>query len=175
MHHSRLALLLLLLTWIAPLVVLAQEEQPNFYAVVIGISEFENLPKEEWLEFADDDARDFYKLITNPRVRAFPPENVFLLTDQKASFYAIRKKLGSTLPKKVKRGDTVYIFNEIRLEPPTQNMIVATAIERLGDVLVSVQVLRSRDASLSVSWAEGNDSVPEHLIGIFTQGAPDFA
>ena len=110
MHHSRLVLLLLLLTWTAPLVVLAQEEQPNFYAVVIGISEFEYLPKEEWLEFADDDARDFYKLITSPRGRAFPPENVFLLTDQKASFYAIRKKLGSTLAKKVKRGDTVYIF-----------------------------------------------------------------
>ena len=115
MHHSRLALLLLLLTWLlltwtAPLLLQAQEEQPNFYAVVIGISEFEHLPKEEWLEFADDDARDFYKLILSPRGRAFPPENVYLLTDQKASFYAIRKKLGSTLAKKVKRGDTVYIF-----------------------------------------------------------------
>ena len=110
MHHSRLVLLILLLTWTAPLLLVAQEEQPNFYGVIIGVSEFEYLPKEEWLDFADDDARDFYKVITSPRGRAFPPENVYLMTDQKASFYAIRKKLGSTLAKKVKRGDTVYIF-----------------------------------------------------------------
>ena len=93
----------------APVAIPAQE-QPNFYAVIIGVSEFEHLPKEEWLEFADDDAEDFDKLIRSPRGRAFPPENVFLMTNEDASYYAIRKRLGSTLAKKVKRDDTVYIF-----------------------------------------------------------------
>ena len=89
----------------------AQEPaQPNFYAVVIGVSEFENLPKEEWLEYADRDAQTFYEFITSPRGRAFPPENVFLLTDKEALSQAMRTKLGSTLAKKIKPDDTVYIF-----------------------------------------------------------------
>ena len=88
----------------------AQEEQPNYYAVIIGISEFSELPEEEWLQYADADARDFYKFITSPMGRAFPPENVFLLTNEEASYQAIRSRLGSTLAKKVKPDDTVYIF-----------------------------------------------------------------
>ncbi|MBI3935282.1 MAG: tetratricopeptide repeat protein [Acidobacteria bacterium] len=84
--------------------------QPNFYAVVIGVSEFENLPKEEWLEYANRDAKTFYDFITSPRGRAFPPENVFLLTDKEALSQAMRTKLGSTLAKKIKPEDTVYIF-----------------------------------------------------------------
>ena len=86
------------------------QDQPNFYAVIIGVSQFGQLPKEEWLEFADADANDFQKFITSPRGRGFPAENVFLLTNEAASFQAIRSRLGSTLPKKLKPEDTVYIF-----------------------------------------------------------------
>jgi tetratricopeptide (TPR) repeat protein len=89
---------------------LAAQDKPNFYAVIIGVSEFSNLPQDQWLKYADADARDFYKLITSPMGRAFPPENVFLLTNKDASHEALRKKLGDTLPKKVKPGDTVYLF-----------------------------------------------------------------
>jgi len=88
----------------------AQDEQPNFYAVIIGVSEFAELPEEEWLEYADDDASDFYKFITSPMGRAFPPDNVFLMTNEEASYQAIRSRLGSTLAKKIKPEDTVYIF-----------------------------------------------------------------
>src|ERR1051325_5943130 len=84
--------------------------QPNFYAVVIGVSEFENLAKDDWLQFADKDAQAFSNFITSPRGRAFPPENVFLMTDKDALSQAIRTKLGSTLAKKIKPEDTVYIF-----------------------------------------------------------------
>ena len=85
-------------------------DQPNFYAVIIGVSQFSELPKEEWLDYADDDASAFHQFITSPRGRAFPPENVFLLTNEEASFQAIRSRLGSTLAKKIKPEDTVYIF-----------------------------------------------------------------
>jgi Flp pilus assembly protein TadD len=84
--------------------------QPNFYAVIIGVSEFSELPKEEWLDYADDDARAFHQFVTSPRGRGFLPENVFLLTNEEASFQAIRSRLGSTLAKKIKPEDTVYIF-----------------------------------------------------------------
>jgi tetratricopeptide (TPR) repeat protein len=88
----------------------AASAQPNFYAVIIGISEFEHLPPEEWLEYADDDAGAFYSFITSPRGRGFLPENVFLLTNEEALQQAIRSRLGSTLAKKLGPEDTVYIF-----------------------------------------------------------------
>ena len=86
------------------------QDQPNFYAVIIGVSQFAHLAPADQLEFADADAHDFYNFITSPRGRSFPPENVFLLTYEAATFQAIRSRLGSTLAKKVKSGDTVYIF-----------------------------------------------------------------
>lgn len=88
----------------------AATAQPNFYAVIIGVSEFEHLPKEEWLDYADDDAKAFYSFITSPRGRGFLPENVFLMTNEEAQQQAVRSRLGSTLAKKLKPEDTVYIF-----------------------------------------------------------------
>ena len=86
------------------------QEQPKFYAVIIGVSKFANLPEENQLKFADADARDFAKLLSSPLGRGFPPENVFLLTNDDATHEAIRKRLGGTLPGKLKPDDTVYIF-----------------------------------------------------------------
>jgi tetratricopeptide (TPR) repeat protein len=103
--------LLLLVAALATGRVSAQEpEQPNFYAVIIGVSKFENLPEDEWLQYADRDAKTFYDFITSPRGRAFPPENVFLMTNEDALSQAMRSRLGSTLAKKIKPEDTVYIF-----------------------------------------------------------------
>ena len=79
-----------------------ESAQPSSYAVVIGVSQFAHLPSENWLNFADADARDFYNFITSPRGRSFPPENVFLLTNDNAAYQAIRSRLGSTLARKVK-------------------------------------------------------------------------
>jgi tetratricopeptide (TPR) repeat protein len=89
---------------------LPAQEQPKYYAVIIGVSKFANLPPENQLEFADADARDFAKLIASPLGRSFAPENIFLLTNNDADHEAIRKRLGGTLPGKVKPEDTVYIF-----------------------------------------------------------------
>ena len=32
------------------------QEQPKFYGVIIGVSQFEHLPQDDWLQFADADA-----------------------------------------------------------------------------------------------------------------------
>jgi len=47
-------------------VMLPAQEQA-FHAVVIGVSEFENLPKADWLEFAHSDAQAFEQFIRSPR------------------------------------------------------------------------------------------------------------
>ncbi len=113
-HSVVLSLICCLVLAIATIALLPAQElppdQPNYYAVIIGVSEFEYLPREEWLDYADDDAQAFYQFITSPRGRAFPPENVFLMTNEEASQIAIRRRLGSTLAKKIKPDDTVYIF-----------------------------------------------------------------
>ncbi|MBI4465472.1 MAG: caspase family protein, partial [Acidobacteria bacterium] len=100
----------LVVAFACPAVVSPAQEQPNLYAVIIGVSEFAHLPKEEWLEFAHKDAEDFSKFLTSPRGRGFLPENVFLLTNGDALQEALKRRLGSTLAKKLKPEDTVYIF-----------------------------------------------------------------
>ncbi|HWP85299.1 MAG TPA: tetratricopeptide repeat protein [Terriglobia bacterium] len=88
----------------------SEPEQPKFYAVIIGVSKFENLPEEEWLQYADADAKAFYEFLLSPRGRGFLPENVFLMTNEEALSQAMRSRLGSTLAKKIKPEDSVYIF-----------------------------------------------------------------
>ena len=88
-------------------VMLPAQEQA-FHAVVIGVSEFENLPKADWLEFAHSDAQAFEQFIRSPRGRDF--KNVTLLVNKDASSTAVKKKLGTVLPREVKNEDTVYLF-----------------------------------------------------------------
>jgi len=110
-HSRRVACLLLAVTCAATAPLLAQEApQPALHAVVIGVSKFAKLPEQEWLEFAHADAQDFAKFIASQRGRSFPSENIYLLTNDGASYYAIRSKLGNTLARKIKPEDTVYIF-----------------------------------------------------------------
>lgn len=68
------------------------------------------MPKEDWLQFADADALDFQRFISSPRGRGFPADNVFLMVNDKASYQAMRKWMGTTLPRKVQPEDTVYIY-----------------------------------------------------------------
>src|SRR3970040_1484020 len=50
----------------------------NQYAVVIGISQYKNLPAKQWLRFAHEDARLFANFLKSNRV-GIPPENIKLL------------------------------------------------------------------------------------------------
>ncbi len=107
--HKRIAgslILLLLLAAVLP----CGAQEPNFYAVIIGVSQFATLPKDDWLEFADADARDMAKLLQSPRGRAFPADNIKVFTNEQASVIAIKRWLGTALPKKLKAEDSVYIF-----------------------------------------------------------------
>ncbi len=107
-HKRLISCLLLLLSGGVAAVCFAQ--QANFYAVIVGVSKFSNIPKEEWLEYADADAQDFQKVITSPRGRGFLPENVMLLVNDKAGIQAMKKRLATTLPRDLKTDDVVYLF-----------------------------------------------------------------
>jgi hypothetical protein len=79
------------------------------WAVVIGISDYKNLPEDQWLKFAHEDARSFMDHLKS-RYVGVPPENVKFLLNQDATSENIKDALGSWLPDRVAAGDTVYIY-----------------------------------------------------------------
>lgn len=78
------------------------------FALLVGISKYKQ--PEIALQFADKDAVDFSKLVETPRVFGLPPENVQLLTDEKATAAAVRLGFEDFLKKRATKGDTVIIL-----------------------------------------------------------------
>ena len=78
------------------------------YALLIGVSKFKN--PELALQFADADAVDFSKLLESPRAGGLPPENVMLLTDDKATLAAVRLGFQDFLKRRAGKNDTVIIL-----------------------------------------------------------------
>lgn len=85
-------------------------QERNLWAVVVGISQFENLPPNQQLEFADKDAEAFARFLGSPRGRAVPEANIKLLVNQDANLGNVRKYLGAWLRRSAGPNDTVYIF-----------------------------------------------------------------
>ncbi|HSR66861.1 MAG TPA: PEGA domain-containing protein [Acidobacteriota bacterium] len=85
---------------------LAASEQ---WAVVIGISEFQLLPEEQWLNYAHSDARSFADVLKSRRV-GVPPENLRLLLNRQATTRNVKHVLGSWLRDRVEPKDTVYLY-----------------------------------------------------------------
>ncbi len=98
---------------VTPTVTSANEPKPtnspvsDKWAVVVGISQFKD-PK--WnLLYADKDAKDFGKFLTNEC--NFQPDHVKVLTNSEATREKILTALGSQfLPQNVKPGDLVLIY-----------------------------------------------------------------
>lgn len=78
------------------------------YALLIGVSKFKN--PELSLQFADADALDFSKLVESPRGGGLPPENIMLLTDEKATLAAVRLGFQDFLKRRAGKNDTVIIL-----------------------------------------------------------------
>ncbi len=78
------------------------------YALLIGISKYKR--PELSLQFAEADASVFSKLLESPRGGAIPPENVLLLTDEKATTAAVRNGFQDFLKRRAGKNDTVIIL-----------------------------------------------------------------
>lgn len=74
-------------------------------AIVIGITDYKNLPK---AEFASDDARMFYDYAT--RGLGIKAENIKLLVDSEADDVAIYKAFKTWLPSRVRSSTDLYVF-----------------------------------------------------------------
>jgi formylglycine-generating enzyme required for sulfatase activity len=81
----------------------------NSHAVIIGIHEYQHLPREKWLPFADKDAEDLRNLLI--RSYGFAPENVTLLINSDATKYRIEAALTAlTDHKRVGKDDRCLVY-----------------------------------------------------------------
>jgi tetratricopeptide (TPR) repeat protein len=91
-------------TSIAPGVVV-----PRSYALVVGISNYKNLPGRA-LQFADRDAEAIYSILISPEGGNFRAENVHRLINGKATLADLRRELEQWLPAVAKEEDRVLIY-----------------------------------------------------------------
>lgn len=83
---------------------------PRSYALVIGISQYKNLPASAQLAFPDHDAEDMYAALISPDGGQFPAENVHKLINERATVANIRHEIEEWLPSVTKDDDRVLIY-----------------------------------------------------------------
>jgi tetratricopeptide (TPR) repeat protein len=80
------------------------------YAVIIGVSQYPNLPANLQLRFSERDAQSIYTTLISPEGGNFKAENVKVLTGAKATLAAIRREIGTWLPSVAQGDDRVVIY-----------------------------------------------------------------
>ena len=83
---------------------------PRGYAVVIGVSNYANLPAVAQLKFAESDARSVYQTVISREGGQIEPENVRTLFGKEATRANIAKLLEEWLPSVAKEDDRVIVF-----------------------------------------------------------------
>ncbi len=78
------------------------------YALLVGISKYQK--PELSLQFANADASVFGQLLESPRGGGLAPDNVLLLTDEKATTAAVRNGFQDFLKRRAGKNDTVIIL-----------------------------------------------------------------
>ena len=80
----------------------------NSHALLIGVREYQHLPKEKWLHYADRDAIDLREVLI--RNYGFPAANVTLLLNEQATKANIEDALATLTDDAIGHDDRVLIF-----------------------------------------------------------------
>ena len=83
---------------------------PRSYALVIGISNYKNLPAKAQLDFPERDAQAIYSILISPEGGNFRAENVHRLVGAKATLAAVKQELETWLPSVARADDRVLIY-----------------------------------------------------------------
>jgi len=86
------------------------DQRSRLWAVVVGISHYDNVPPQAQLKFADRDAQAFAAFLRSPSGGGFPSDHVQILLNNQASLSAVRTALGTWLARSAEPEDIVYIF-----------------------------------------------------------------
>jgi uncharacterized caspase-like protein len=102
---------LLALSLLAACAIRAAEPAPGkTWALLVGISQYQKLPRDLWLQYPDADARSFAAFLASPRGGSVPADQILLLTNEQATTAAIRAAFTGFLKEKPGRNDTVYVL-----------------------------------------------------------------
>ena len=83
---------------------------PRGYALIVGISQYQNLDASKQLRFPESDADAFYRVLISHVGGAFPPENVHFLKGPQATLSNIRQELEVWLPSVAQPADRVVVY-----------------------------------------------------------------
>ena len=88
----------------------APDGKGQLWAVIIGISNYKNVPPEGQLRFAHRDAEELAAFLRSPRGGGFPSNHIKLLLNQEATLSAMRTAVGTWLVRSAEPDDVIYIF-----------------------------------------------------------------
>jgi uncharacterized caspase-like protein len=109
MKPIRLSVLLMAVT--APWLLAAEgPADAKTYALVIGISRYQKLPQDLWLQYPEADAKAFSDHLSSPRGGSVPPERMLVLTNDRATTASVRDAFRTFLKTGPGKNDTVFIL-----------------------------------------------------------------
>ena len=80
------------------------------YAMVVGISKYEKLPQDLWLQYPGSDATAFGKYLASPDGARVPADQMLVMTDADATTAALRNAFQTFLKARPGKKDTVFIL-----------------------------------------------------------------
>lgn len=83
---------------------------PRGYALIVGISQYQNLDASKQLRFPESDAEAFYRVLISREGGAFPAENVRFLKGAQATLANIKDALETWLPSVAQPTDRVVVY-----------------------------------------------------------------
>jgi uncharacterized caspase-like protein len=108
---SYLAVKLILFTLAAAWAIHAAEiPAGKIWVLSVGISKYEKLPHDLWLQYPDSDADMFARFLASPRGGAVPAGQMLVLTNEHATTAALRKAFQTFIEDRPDKNDTVFIL-----------------------------------------------------------------
>lgn len=80
------------------------------FALLIGISKYQKLPQNLWLQYADADAKTFSDHMSSLRGGGVTPEQMVVLTNEQATTAAVRNAFQTFLKNRAGPKDTIFIL-----------------------------------------------------------------
>jgi uncharacterized caspase-like protein len=109
MNPNRLSALVMAVT--APWLLAAEgPADAKTYALVIGISRYQKLPQDLWLQYPEADAKAFSDHLSSPRGGGVPPDRMLVLTNDRATTASVRNAFQTFLRTGPGKNDTVFIL-----------------------------------------------------------------
>ena len=80
------------------------------FALLIGVSKYQKLPHDLWLQYADADAKTFSDHMSSLRGGGVPPDQMVVLTNEGATTAAVRNAFQTFLKNRAGKKDTIFIL-----------------------------------------------------------------